>query len=117
MKRKKQLIANLLVASCLLFPALALAETIGGVIGKVQGVITAIITVIFGLAFIVFLWGVFKYIRAADEGGKEESRNLIIYGIIGLFVMLAAWGLVNVLINTFNLDSATPTALPTIPGF
>ncbi|MBI2049106.1 MAG: hypothetical protein HYT29_01570, partial [Parcubacteria group bacterium] len=48
--------------------------------------------------------------------GKEGARETIIYGVIGLFVMLAAWGLVNVLLNTFNLDTATPTDLPVIPS-
>ena len=29
----------------------------------------------------------------------------MIYGIIGLFVMISFWGIVNILINTFELDT------------
>ena len=121
MKTKKQFAKNFLAAMYFLAPALALAQetgsgTIGGILVIVRQIIEAFIPIIFGLAFIVFLWGMYKYISAADEGGKEEGRNLIIYGIIGLFVMLAAWGLVNVLTNTFDLDTATPTDIPGVPG-
>ena len=46
------------------------------------------------------------------EVTEKEARNVMIYGIIGLFVMVAVWGLVNVLINTFGLS----TSVPQVPG-
>lgn len=61
----------------------------------------AVIPLIIGLAFVVFLWGVYKYVTTASLDGKAGAKETIIYGLIGLFVMLAAWGLVNILITTF----------------
>ena len=89
---------------------------VSDILGTVGGLLNAVIPLIIGLAFVVFLWGIYKYVSAASGEGKEGARETIIYGIIGLFVMLAAWGLVNVLLNTFNLDTATPTDLPVIPS-
>ena len=121
MKTKKQFAKNFLSAMYFLAPALALAQgtgsgTIGGILVIVRQIIEAFIPIIFGLAFIVFLWGMYKYISAADEGGKEEGRNLIIYGIIGLFVMVAVWGLVKVIDETFQIDENETFQQPGFPG-
>ncbi len=99
-------------------PFFAFAQTtnVSDILGTIGGLLNAVIPLIIGLAFVVFLWGIYKYVSAASSEGKEGARETIIYGVIGLFVMLAAWGLVNVLLNTFNLDTATPVDLPVIPS-
>jgi hypothetical protein len=53
----------------------------------------------FSVLYIV--WGAFKLMK---EEGREEGKNIVLYGIIGLFVMVSIWGLVNVLDNTFQLS-------------
>lgn len=77
-----------------------------------------LIPLVFAISFLLFIWGVFKLLIA--QGEKEESRKegrtFILWGIIGLAVMVAAWGLVSLLLGTFGLegDSAAPD-LPYIP--
>lgn len=65
-------------------------------------VINPLIVLVSSLALLYFLWGVSKYII---HGGNEEKRaegyQMMIYGIIALFVMVSVWGLVGVLANTF----------------
>jgi len=97
-------------------PLFAFAQvTADTLMTQIAGLLNAIIPLIIGLAFLYFLWGVYTYVvRSASEEDKEKSRNTIIYGVIGLFVMLAAWGLVNVLINTFELETDIGGSLPTI---
>lgn len=57
-------------------------------------IITSIvIPLVFALALLYFFWGVAKYIRS-EGTGKEEGKNIMIWGIIGLFVMSSVWGLV-----------------------
>lgn len=87
-------------------------------IDSVGHFITNIITnvavpVIFALAFIVFIWGVFQYFIAGghDEEKRKKGRELMMYGIIGFFVMVSVWGLVNILVNSVRLDEE-PTDLP-----
>lgn len=106
------------ISSILYFaPFVALAQTdITSFLAKFGDILNTIIPLIIGLAFVFFLWGVFQYVTKEGAEEKGKARDTIIYGIIGLFVMLAAWGLVNVLMNTFNLDTATPTDIPGIPG-
>lgn len=70
-----------------------------------------IIAVIMSLALIYFLWGVLKYVKAGGDTAKRtEGRNVMVYGIIALFVMTAVWGLVNVVRGTFPLDDTPPQA-------
>jgi hypothetical protein len=70
-----------------------------------------LVPVLFAVAFIVFLWGVFKtfILGASDEEAKEAGKNLMLWGLIGFFVMISIWGLVNILTNTVNFgDKAGP---------
>ena len=74
----------------------------------INSILKPLVTLIFGFAFVMFLWGMFQYIRAANEGGKEEARNTILYGLIGLFVMVSVWGLVRILTGTFDVSFVVP---------
>jgi hypothetical protein len=69
----------------------------------------AIIPLIFSLAFVFFLWGMFQYIRNADNQAKrEESKRFIYYGIIGLTVMVGVWGIVRIVSDTFGFGNTVP---------
>jgi hypothetical protein len=69
----------------------------------------AIIPLIFTLAFLYFLWGMVMFIKGADDVKKrEESKKFIYWGIIGLTVMIAVWGIVQIVTSTFGLGNAVP---------
>jgi len=98
-------------------PLLAAAQTINNlsefgstVIGIINNVL---VPVLFAIAFIVFIWGVFQYFiyGGHDEEAKEKGKSLMLWGLVGFFVMVSVWGLVNILVGTFQ----TNTALPTTP--
>ena len=64
------------------------------------------VILLIALAVVFFLYGILKYITAGDDEEKRtKMKNTMIYGIIGLFVMISFWGIVNILINTFELDT------------
>jgi len=68
-----------------------------------------IIPLLFGVAILVFIWGVVQFIAHADnEEKRTQGRNFMVYGIISLFVMVTIWGLVNVLSNTFGVKTFIP---------
>ena len=80
-------------------------------VGKVTTqVINPILLLLSAGAFVIFIWGVFQFIRqAGDEKKREEGRNAIFWGIIGLVIIFGAYGIINVALSTFNLDKITPT--------
>lgn len=74
-------------------------------------ILDPIIGILIVLATVVFLWGIVRYLSAGDDTEKlKEARRFIIWGIVGLFVMISVWGLVQLLNNTFFIapDLHTP---------
>ncbi|MDP1689854.1 MAG: hypothetical protein Q8L52_01480 [bacterium] len=70
-----------------------------------------LVPVLFAIAFIVFLWGAFDVfiLGANSEEVKEKGKNLMLWGLIGFFVMVSIWGLVNILTGTVVLNPTGPT--------
>lgn len=53
---------------------------------------------ILAVAVLIFLYGLIGYIsNSGDESKRKESVQYIIYGLFGIFVMVATWGLVSLL--------------------
>ena len=103
--------------SAAIVPMVVFAQTTGNAsdfLGIVNSVLVATIPVLMVLATVVFLWGVVLYVIAGgDEEKLERAKGFIIAGIIGLFVMIAVWGIVQAIQGTFGF---TRTAIPPGPG-
>lgn len=76
--------------------------------------INDVVPLVFAIAFIAFLWGVFVYfIQGGDDESKRETgRSYILYALLGFFIMLGIWGIVNVLNGTFGFNDQTKPNLP-----
>lgn len=71
-------------------------QSIGGLVEYFTGFINDIIGLLSGIAFLVFLWGLVKFIYRADsEEGRRAGKSQMVWGIIGLFVLLSIWGIVS----------------------
>ena len=78
------------------------AATFAEVLGILQGLLNGLFPILIAFAVVIFLWGVLKYIRSSDNPDQRtEGRELMVYGIIAIFVMVSLWGLVNVIVSTF----------------
>ncbi len=89
--------------------------TIEGIICKIGDLLNLVVPVLIALGVVYFVWGVISYVLAGDEEAKSAGRDRIIYGIIGLAVIIALWGLVRLLTNTFGIDTRTQNInLPTV---
>jgi hypothetical protein len=106
-------IRRLIPLGLLFMPLLALAESVRSLedlLGDrnrgLLKIFDLVVKVLIGAALVLFLYGVVKYISSGDnEEERKKGKDLIIYGIIGLFVMVSVWGLVNILAGTFELNS------------
>lgn len=103
------------IGAALALPSLAFAQTVNSVQDLGDFVITmintVIVPVIFALAFLVFVWGAFQFFVAggADEEKRDKGKQMMLWGLIGFFVMISVWGLVNILVGTVSLDDSIPT--------
>lgn len=76
---------------------------LGGILDTIQVLVNNAVGVLVAIAVLVFVYGIVNYVIAKDEEQKKNARDLIIYGVIGLFAIVAVWGLVNVIANTFGV--------------
>ncbi len=77
-----------------------------------------LIPVLMAIAFITFLWGVYKYFifGAANESEKAEGRKFAMWGIIGFVIIVSLWGIVALVRGTFGLTTGNSPTPPTIGG-
>ena len=68
-------------------------------------IVNPTIFLLFGIALLYFLWGVMKYIQNAESGDKKEHKDTILYGLIGMFIMMGVYGIWNVVLKTFDISN------------
>jgi uncharacterized BrkB/YihY/UPF0761 family membrane protein len=109
--------ASLLVVSTFALPALASVTTFKDLINSVfiTGLLRPLVPLLVGLAVVVFIYGVVTMVIAEGDK-KEDGKQYMIWGIVGIFVMVSVWGLVNILISTFGLDPTVQPIRITVPG-
>ena len=67
-------------------------------------IIDPIILLLFGLGFLYFLWGIAKFIWNADsEDARKEGADHMIWGIVGMFIMVAAFGIISLIKNSIGV--------------
>lgn len=82
-------------------PALAFIHKVN------QVIINPIIMLLFAVAVLVFLYGVFEYIRNSDsEDGRTQGQRHMLSGVFGLFIMISVFGIIHFILNTIGVSSS-----------
>jgi uncharacterized membrane protein YidH (DUF202 family) len=72
-------------------------------------IINPLIIFLFALAVVYFLYGVFEFISNGDsEEAKTKGKNHIIWGIVGIVIMMGVFTILNMIMNTFNIENIDP---------
>ena len=75
-----------------------------------------VVLIIIALALVFFLWGIAKFIlNAGDPEAQATGKQVMLWGLIALFVMTAVWGLVNFLSSAVGADD-DDIRTPGVPG-
>jgi hypothetical protein len=84
----------------------AAREAAQGFLTKInEAILFPLITLMMAIALLIFLYGAFEYVKgAANEGDRETGRRHLLYGIIGMLVMLSAFTILTIAAATFELD-------------
>lgn len=113
MKKIISLGAVLGVVSPLAF-VFAAGTTIGTIIGDFSGILTVIMPILITIAAIWFVYNVIMYMISGDEEKKKKAKGGVIQGLIGLFVIIAFWGIIGIFQNTFHIDQGY-SSVPDVP--
>ena len=75
-----------------------------------QAILFPLITLMMAVALLVFLYGAFEYVKNAnDEEGRSTGARHLMYGTIGMLVMLSAMALLTIAAGTFGFDNELQT--------
>jgi phosphotransferase system glucose/maltose/N-acetylglucosamine-specific IIC component len=76
-------------------------------LGRVNEVIiNPLIVLMFVAALLVFFWGLVEFIyKAGSDDGRETGKRHLMYGIVGMFVMVGVYGIIRLILNTFGIPT------------
>ncbi|MFC1595138.1 hypothetical protein ACFL3E_01795 [Patescibacteria group bacterium] len=91
-------------------------------IERITKITSSLIPLVLLIAGVVFISGIIKYIAAGgDEEKLKQAKNLIIYGLISISVIVMTWGVVRLLALTIfgsgGIEQGIPTELPEMFDF
>ena len=68
-------------------------------------VLNPLLLLVFALSFLYFAYGVVKFLMldAADKS-REEARNAILWGLVGMLIMFSVYGIIAFLLQSFGLS-------------
>lgn len=66
-------------------------------------IVNPIIFLLFGLALIIFLYSLVNFLwQGNTDKNSTEGRDKIIWGLVGMTIMVSVYGILNVITNTIN---------------
>ena len=73
-------------------------------------IIKPIILLVFAGGFFLFMWGLVLFLWNSREGEiATEGKQHMLWGIVGMFVMISVGGILSLILGTFGIDSASAT--------
>lgn len=68
------------------------------------GFFQSILVTIIAASFLFFIWGLARnLLRVGTEEGRKASKNIMVWGVIGLFVSMTVFGILTIVLATVGL--------------
>ena len=72
-------------------------------------IINPLIILLFALALAYFLWGMFEFLsNQENEEKKTAGKKHMIWGIVGITIMMGVWFIMYLILDTFNITEINP---------
>ena len=66
-------------------------------------IINPLIVLLFALAVVYFVYGLVRYLLSPDnEEIRKSSKSHMLWGIIGMFIMVSVFGIMSLILNTLG---------------
>jgi len=74
-------------------------------------VIDPALRVVFTLGLLFFMWGLVEFLWKVKDGQpSQEGKMHMVYGLIGMLIMVSVYGIIALIVNTFELRDASTDA-------
>lgn len=72
----------------------------------VDNIVLPLVQLLFAFTFLIFVWGLFGFFSNGDDTTKrEEGRQHILWGVIGIAIMVSAYGIIRLVAATVGQPS------------
>jgi hypothetical protein len=89
-------------------------STFAELVRLLLGLINPLLIIIVGLAILAFFKGLIAFIyKSGDEKAQKEGKNLMIWGLIAIFVMVSFMGIIRMAYT--DLGFKRTFGFPTLP--
>ena len=80
--------------------------SVRSIVGQIDKlIINPLIIFVFALALVIFLYGMFEFLsNQENEEKKTAGKKHMIFGVLGLTIMMAVWMILGMIMNTFNIS-------------
>lgn len=70
-----------------------------------------LVPLVIALGFLFFVWGMFNFFIAgsSNEENREKGKQVMIYSILAFVLIVAFWGIINLLVGSLGLTNTVPT--------
>jgi hypothetical protein len=80
-------------------------------------IVDPIILVIFAAGFFMFMYGFVKFLWGSAGGEIDDNgKRHMLWGVIGMFVMVCTWGILNIMLSTFGINTKSATDVSSFKG-
>lgn len=81
-------------------------------------IIRPLILLVFAGGFFLFMWGLVVFLWNSREGEiANEGKQHMLWGIVGMFVMVSVGGILALILGTFGINSQSATDTSNAEGF
>lgn len=98
-------------------PVVAFAQlgNITNIVTALGNIVNLLIPIAFAAALLFFFWGLAQYILSSgNEEAKEKGKQMMLWGILALFVMASIWGIVTFLGTALGITQSGSITVPTV---
>ncbi|MCA9353676.1 hypothetical protein KC842_02280 [Candidatus Nomurabacteria bacterium] len=79
------------------------------IVGKINAyIINPLIILMFAVALIIFLYGVIEFIAIKTDQARKNGKNHMLWGVIGMFIMVSVFTILRIIANTVGSDVQIP---------
>ncbi len=72
--------------------------TFASLVGSFADVVNSLVLLLSGVAMAIFFWGIAKFmLQAGDREGRSKGKEMIVWGLVGMFVIFSLGGILKFL--------------------
>ncbi|OGC85946.1 hypothetical protein A3D70_00735 [Candidatus Adlerbacteria bacterium RIFCSPHIGHO2_02_FULL_54_18] len=80
--------------------------TLSSAVASFVSLVNVVTPLLGGIALLIFFWGIIRYLWASgDSQSKASGREVIVWGLVALFVIFSVWGILSLACWSFVGDA------------